>query len=190
MFRYPLHDNSNLHTETSKGLPEKLGFFFHTLSSSSWIFCTNFPMTTSALLPNTLSTMPWTCSHSGITSWNTSAEWNWPCWQSENKQPLKGMWHGYIAHFVNIANITLPYVLWNVDEEITYIWKKKSQLLVKQIYIPAIISNVTNNKMNFEKLILQHIKNAREGFHPCPLVPWWGYKFVSTSELIKKLQVK
>ena len=68
--------------------------------------------------------------------------------------------------------------------------KKKSQLLVKQIYIPAIISNVTNNKMNFEKLILQHIKNAREGFHPCPLVPWWGYKFVSTSELIKKLQVK
>ena len=30
--------------------------------------------------------------------------------------------------------------------------------------------------------ILQHIKNTREGFHPCPLVPWWGYKSACTSE--------
>ena len=28
MFRYPHHNNSNLHTEISKGLPEKIRFFF------------------------------------------------------------------------------------------------------------------------------------------------------------------
>lgn len=149
MFRYPHHNNSNLHTEISKGLPEKIRFFFHTLSSSSWTFCTNFPMTTSALLPNTLSTMLWTCSHSGITSWNTSAEWNWPCPQSENKQPLEGMCHGCLAHFVNIANIMLPYLLRNVDKEITYNWKNHSFLSNKFTSL-VLYQILQTTKMNFE----------------------------------------
>lgn len=165
MFRYPHHNNSNLYTEISKGLPEKLRFFFfHTLSSSSWTFCTNFPMTTSALLPNTLSTMLWTCSHSGITSWNTSAEWNWPCPQSENKQPLKGMCHGCLAHFGNIANIMLPYLLWNVDEEITYKWKNHSFLSNKF----GIISNLTNNKNELWKYC-NISKTLGRGFIHAPL---------------------
>lgn len=152
MFRYPHHNNSNFHTEISKGLPVKLRFvfFFHTLSSSSWTFCTNFPMTTSALLPNTLPTMPWTCSHSGITSWNTSAEWNWPCPQSENRQPLKGMCHGCLAHFVNIANITLPYLLWNIDEEITDKWKKNHSFLSNKFTSLVLYQILQTTKMNFE----------------------------------------
>ena len=180
MFRYPHHNNSNLHTEISKGLPEKIRFFFHTLSSSSWTFCTNFPMTTSALLPNTLSTMLWTCSHNGITSWNTSAEWNWPCPQSENKQPLKGMCHGCLAHFVNIANIIFPYLLWNVDEEITDKWKKITASCQTNLPLWYYIKSYKQQKWTLK--ILQHIKNTREGFHPCPLVPWWGYKSACTSE--------
>ena len=187
MFRYPHHNNSNLHTEISKGLPEKIRLFFHTLSSSSWTFCTNFPMTTSALLPNTLSTMLWTCSHNGITSWNTSAEWNWPCPQSENKQPLKGMCHGCLAHFVSIANIMLPYLLWNVDEK-NYLSMKKSQLLVKQIYLSGIISNLTNNKNELWKYC-NISKTLGRGFIHAPLYHG-GDINLHVHPRVRKLQVK
>ena len=144
-------------------------------------------MTTSALLPNTLSTMLWTCSHIGITSWNTSAEWNWPCPQSENRQPLKGMCHGCLAHFVNIANITLPYLLWNIDEEITDKWKKITASCQTNLPPWYYIKSYKQQKWTWKYCNIS--KTLGRGFIHAPLCHG-GDINLHVHPRVKKLQVK
>ena len=60
---------------------------------------------------------------------------------------LERLCHAWLFHFVPV---TRPHSLYYLRK---YLWMTKSQLCVKQICLPSILSNITNNKNGFWKTV-------------------------------------